>query len=363
MYYKVSPIIFFIWILLIVQCISFPHLASKRNLDPEQASLYPFIPPGPNDIRGPCPGLNTAANHGYINRSGITNFDELVKMQQVLYNAGLDLAIVLATVGVALDGDIITGKVSIGKQSSEVPGILTTPAGLNSHNRFESDTSLTRNDIFLANGDDFSFNGTLFEMMYNESLNNGGLFNAKTLSKYRYNRYQQSKAENGQFAFLPQSVLLYGAASFLYELFPNGTDMLPTLNVISSFFGAQRTDCGEWIGIPERIPPNWVKRKTPYSLVDVNIQILKLFIANPVLFGGNTGKPNSFIIDPQQLEINNQTVSGVACFIYQAILSVTPSEVGPAVTIPASILSFIIDKLDPIFGTQFGCPSTKFRLP
>lgn len=25
---------------------------------------HPFIEPGPNDIRGPCPGLNTLANHG-----------------------------------------------------------------------------------------------------------------------------------------------------------------------------------------------------------------------------------------------------------------------------------------------------------
>lgn len=25
---------------------------------------HPFIAPGPNDIRGPCPGLNTLANHG-----------------------------------------------------------------------------------------------------------------------------------------------------------------------------------------------------------------------------------------------------------------------------------------------------------
>ena len=25
---------------------------------------HPFQPPGPNDIRGPCPGLNTLANHG-----------------------------------------------------------------------------------------------------------------------------------------------------------------------------------------------------------------------------------------------------------------------------------------------------------
>lgn len=25
--------------------------------------VHGFVPPGPNDIRGPCPGLNTAANH------------------------------------------------------------------------------------------------------------------------------------------------------------------------------------------------------------------------------------------------------------------------------------------------------------
>ena len=25
---------------------------------------HPFIAPGPNDQRGPCPGLNTLANHG-----------------------------------------------------------------------------------------------------------------------------------------------------------------------------------------------------------------------------------------------------------------------------------------------------------
>jgi len=35
-----------------------------RRIDHE----HPFIPPGPNDIRGPCPMLNTLANHGYINR-------------------------------------------------------------------------------------------------------------------------------------------------------------------------------------------------------------------------------------------------------------------------------------------------------
>ena len=32
---------------------------------------HPYIAPGPNDIRGPCPVLNTLANHGYINRRSV----------------------------------------------------------------------------------------------------------------------------------------------------------------------------------------------------------------------------------------------------------------------------------------------------
>ncbi|CAF1084881.1 unnamed protein product [Adineta steineri] len=362
MYYKSSAIIFFIWIILVEQCISFPHLASKLGLKCNQPSDHPFIPPGPNDIRGPCPGLNTAANHGYINRTGITNFDELVTMQQDLYNFASDTAIVLTTLGVALDGDPITGKLSIGRQSSDVSSNSTTPPGLNGHNRFEGDASLTRNDFYLANGNNFLFNGTLFKMMYDRARENNDLFDWEAMAQFRYDRYQQSKAEDGQFVFAPPALLLYGAASFVYEVFPNGTDMVPRLNVISPFFGAQKTDCGEWRGVPERIPCNWVKRKTPYSLVNVSEQMLKLFLANPVLFGGNNGTRNSFTAYPQQLETNNQTVSGTACFIYQGILSATSLEVDAGVTEAVPVLNYLIKKLDPIFGDQFGCPSTKFNL-
>jgi hypothetical protein len=30
-----------------------------------------YVAPKPTDVRGPCPGLNTLANHGYINRNGV----------------------------------------------------------------------------------------------------------------------------------------------------------------------------------------------------------------------------------------------------------------------------------------------------
>jgi hypothetical protein len=37
-----------------------------------------FEAPKKDDQRGPCPGLNALANHGYIARSGITSFAEVV---------------------------------------------------------------------------------------------------------------------------------------------------------------------------------------------------------------------------------------------------------------------------------------------
>lgn len=39
---------------------------------------HAFKAPGNSDQRGPCPGLNALANHGYIARNGITSFAEVV---------------------------------------------------------------------------------------------------------------------------------------------------------------------------------------------------------------------------------------------------------------------------------------------
>ena len=356
-------IIALILVVLTGRCVSFPRLNSKLLTVEKRSLLYPYQKPGPNDIRGPCPGLNTAANHGYINRNGITDFNQLVQAQQNLYNVAPDLAIALATAGVLLDGDIRTGKLSIGKNSSAVPGILNTPGGLNYHGTFEGDTSLTRNDYYLAKGDDYTFNGTLYGMMHSFAQQNGGLYNRKAMADYRYERYQQSLRDNGLFLFPPQSVLIYGAASFLYELFPSATDNAPTETVISSFFGAQPDGRGHWTSIPERIPPNWVKRKTPYTLVDVAVEILKLYIAHPVPFGGNTGEPNTFfpLPDRQQLSITNKTIPGILCLIYRTILSLTPTEVVSGVTTPVAILNFVTSKLDPVFG-DFNCSSSIINL-
>lgn len=42
----------------------------------EPGTTHQFIAPGPNDERGPCPGLNAAANHGFLQRNGINTIQQ-----------------------------------------------------------------------------------------------------------------------------------------------------------------------------------------------------------------------------------------------------------------------------------------------
>lgn len=45
---------------------------ADQFVDVRPGTIHQFISPGPSDKRGPCPGLNAAANHGFLPRSGIT---------------------------------------------------------------------------------------------------------------------------------------------------------------------------------------------------------------------------------------------------------------------------------------------------
>lgn len=57
---------------------------------------HPYIAPGPNDLRGPCPGLNTLANHGYLPRGGVATPQQIVTAVQTGFNLGNDVATILA---------------------------------------------------------------------------------------------------------------------------------------------------------------------------------------------------------------------------------------------------------------------------
>ena len=45
--------------------------AADQYVDVTDDGPHPFIAPRPGDRRGQCPGLNAAANHGFLPRNGI----------------------------------------------------------------------------------------------------------------------------------------------------------------------------------------------------------------------------------------------------------------------------------------------------
>lgn len=73
----------------------------KTPFDPVSQKIdvtgnHEFRPPGASDLRGPCPGLNALANHGYIQRSGVTSFIELLSATQMVYGLAFDLSLALS---------------------------------------------------------------------------------------------------------------------------------------------------------------------------------------------------------------------------------------------------------------------------
>ncbi|KAL6707920.1 hypothetical protein ACN47E_003594 [Coniothyrium glycines] len=330
-------------------------------------TAHAFRAPGPNDIRGPCPGLNAAANHNFLARDGVTTFTELVDAQQNVYNVEFRLAVLLAVLGIQAGGDITTGRLSIGCDATSRTALLPllgSQPGLNGHNKFEADTSLTRNDYFTGNGDNYSFNGTLFAQMksFADSVS-GGNFDRNALAAYRSARYDDSVRQNPNFFFGPLSLLLFGAASFLYELMPSyGPQGTPDLATISTFFGAVQDSSapGGWRHVPERIPDNWFNRRAPYTNNDVTNEILAMYVQYPKLFGGNIGT-NNFnglstpfgIIRDGKLP-DAATAGDVLCLLYQLGTSPVPSQLSVVTDLTQAVLDWTAGKLNPVFQNS-GC--------
>jgi hypothetical protein len=40
---------------------------------------YAYVAPSSSDLRGPCPGLNAMANHGYIPHNGVATITEFIQ--------------------------------------------------------------------------------------------------------------------------------------------------------------------------------------------------------------------------------------------------------------------------------------------
>lgn len=236
------------------------HESGRKRLlfDPmttpiEVTGEHEFIPPdfSNGDQRGPCPGLNALANHGYIRRDGITSLVELASTMNEVWGMGLDLGLILTVMGTVFVGDPLSldpgfsiGDASSGAQNilGNLIGLLGTPRGLTgSHNIIEGDSSLTRADLYVT-GDASSLNMDQFEVFYNMSADEGN-YSFGVFAERAAQRFQETVATNPDFYYGPFTGMVARNAGYFFasRLFANYSSENP--EGLLSKFNDPRSSC------------------------------------------------------------------------------------------------------------------------
>jgi len=325
-------------------------------------TAHAYSPPSSSDIRGPCPGLNMAANHNFISHDGLTNFVELVDFAQNVFNWGWDLATFVATFGIVMDGDPLTSQLSIGCDG----GMQVPNTGLNAHNKFETDSSMTRNDFYTSpTGDSYSVNATIFGYM-NDYCN--GDFTLGCMGPYMGARYNDSKQTNPNFFFGPLGLFAFGTATLPQESFASyGNAGTPSVDTIKYFWAVNRSssDSSGWTANPghETIPPNWYNRPTALSFAEIFAETSQLYAeAGYPAFGGNVGKTDSFVgltFEAGGIKngiLEDPSAEGIACLFQQVLVDAVPQSLSTVLTQNPVASLFAKTKLAGIFKS-FGCPA------
>ncbi|CEN59243.1 hypothetical protein ASPCAL01695 [Aspergillus calidoustus] len=331
---------------------------------------HSFQPPDfeNGDQRGPCPGLNALANHGYIPRSGIAPFGQVITAINKVYGMGVDLALILAIMGTVWTGNplSINPGFSIGGRDTGSNNILNNGLGLlgepqglrGSHNFIESDSSNTRDDLYVT-GNAWTMNMTLFQEWYDMSVD--GTFSMDLMAERAAIRFEQTKASNPEFYYGPVTGFLARNAGYLFpaRLFRNHSSELPegvlTKEIVRNFYGVYGSEGNltyreGW----ERIPENWYKTPVDWGLLNLNADLLGWAIKHPELasIGGNTGTVNSFTgLDLSDLTggvLNVTTLledNNLLCFIFEVLKFLSPNALAGIYKTLAIPLELITDAL------------------
>ncbi|TDZ31476.1 Dothistromin biosynthesis peroxidase dotB [Colletotrichum spinosum] len=365
------------------------HEAHKKRLlfDPlttpiDVSGTHEFSPPDfdSGDQRGPCPGLNALANHGYISRDGVTSLVEVTAAINTVFGMGLELSTILGVMGTAFVGNPLSldPGFSIGYAvgSSQnilgnVLGLLGTPRGLNgSHNIIEGDSSNTRGDLYVT-GDASTMVMDQFQEFYDMSSGEGN-YDFDLFAQRASIRFNQSIATNPNFYYGPFTGMVARNAGYLFacRLFANHSSSNPTgvLNkqTLKSFFAVQGQD-GHltynrgW----ERIPENWYRTPVDYGLVQLNLDLVSWIAKYPELgsIGGNTGGVNSFAgVELSDLTggVLNLTRllkgNNLLCFVFEVLETASPGSLSTIFSIIEVPLKMVMDSVGAAL-LDLSCPA------
>ena len=152
----------------------------------------------------------------------------------------------LAAYAIALDGNVAEGVWSIGGPLPAdllVGGLLGTGQGLSySHNNYEGDASIGRNDAYTNHGDAHSLNITKFERVYAVGGNDqsvDGRAQRYTLDKFRarFQEVQEESIANNPYFFtgvFSTVVVVPAAYNFVINLMSNHSLEEPSGYLVSA---------------------------------------------------------------------------------------------------------------------------------
>ncbi|KAM0327533.1 hypothetical protein ACHAQA_005824 [Verticillium albo-atrum] len=218
----------------------------------QQAEPGVWAPAGPDDFRGPCPMMNTLANHNFLPHDGrnITKENAVFALGQ-----GIGFGVELAT---------LMWEQAIHINPTPNATFFTLDQ-LNVHNVLEHDASLSRTDDFFGNN--HVFNQTVFDE--SRSYWTADVLDAKMLANSKVARQVTSRAFNPTYTFTSNM-----------EQFSLGEVAAPIIGLGDMQAGTVSRAFVEYFFQNERLPSElgWVKKQDPVTLE--NILAVKDLIEN-----------------------------------------------------------------------------------
>ncbi|KAK0462443.1 Cloroperoxidase [Desarmillaria tabescens] len=141
-------------------------------------NLHEWKAPGASDLRGPCPGLNTLANHGFLPRDG--------------KNITIDIVLKAGLEGYNIDPSVLILAAKLGLLTTDAPDSFTLD-DIKLHGTIEHDASLSRSDFLL--GDYVHFNETIYTTL-TESNPGVDYFNATSAGQVQKKRLADDTLAN-----------------------------------------------------------------------------------------------------------------------------------------------------------------------
>lgn len=223
---------------------------------------HAYASPLPNQIRGPCPGLNAAANHGYLDRSGVQGLVKTITGLGEAYGMSVDLAGFLGAYAIAIDGDLLSLTWSIGGPQDS---LLGDAQGISwSHNKYEGDTSIGRCDAYTNGGDAHSLSTTRFGYAFASGMDDDTYTLDKFDREFAKNTIRSVNTNPYYFAPLFSTTLVAPAAyHFVIAMMSNHTAEKPDGYLNGDIFKQFFAISGDY--------PNFTWNKGQERIPDVSI--------------------------------------------------------------------------------------------